>query len=76
MYYITSNVFGDIMYLAWQKPVWDDDGYFWTSKEVVNEILYNNTQEHPFLFESKEAAVKHLRTLNIPQKCRIVKWTA
>lgn len=74
MYCITSNIFGDIMYLAWQNPVWDDDGYFWTSKEVVTEILCNNTQEHPFLFGSKEEAVKHLQTLNIPQKCSVVKW--
>ena len=76
MYCITSNILGKIMYLAWQSPVWDDDGYFWTDKKVVTEILYNNTQEHPFLFGSKEEAVKHLRALNIPQKCRIVRWSA
>lgn len=74
MYCVVSDVLGETMYLSWQNPVWDDDGYFWTSKEVVTEILCNNTKEHPFLFGSKEEAVKHLRTLNIPQKYRIIKW--
>ena len=70
-----SKVFGK-SYLAWQSPVWDDDGYFWTSKEVVKEILCNNTEEHPFLFQSRREAIAHLKSINIPQKCSIVRWTA
>ena len=64
------------MYLAWQNPVWDDDGYFWTSKEVVKEILCNNTKEHPFLFRSRAEAIAHLKSINVPQKCSIVRWIA
>lgn len=70
-----SKVFGK-NYLAWQNPVWDDDGYFWTSKEVVKEILCNNTEEHPFLFRNKKDAIEHLKSINIPQKCSIVRWIA
>ena len=28
-----------IDYLGWQNPYWDDDGYFWTSKDTIVEIL-------------------------------------
>lgn len=59
------------MYLAWQNPAWDEDGYFWTSKETMKEVLYNNVLWHRFLFHSRNAAIKHLKTIDIPQKCRI-----
>ena len=76
MYCIVSNVLGGTMYLAWQNPVWDDDGYFWTSKDIMTKILCNNTKEHPFLFHNKREAVKHLKSINIPYKCSIVRWIA
>lgn len=64
-----------IVYLGWQNPAWDENGYFWTSKEVVRKIVEtNNTEEHPFIFTSRSKAIKHLKTLHIPQKCRVVKW--
>ena len=69
-----DKIFGK-KYLAWQNPVWDDDGYFWTSKEVVKEILCNNTEKHPFLFPNRREAIEHLKSINIPQRCSIIKWT-
>lgn len=63
-----------IIYLAWQKPAWDEDGYFWTSRETLQEVISNNTPEHPFLFYSRRAAIKYLKSINIPQKCRVVRW--
>lgn len=63
------------VYLGWQNPAWDEDGYFWTSKEIVERIIKaNNTSEHPFIFNSRRAAIKHLKTLHIPQKCRVIRW--
>lgn len=62
----------DILYLGWQPYAWDN-GYFWADKEVIIEILANNTPEHPFLFDSKREAIAHLKTLDIPQKCRVIK---
>lgn len=46
----------DKMYRGWQTPVWDDDGYFWTRKDVINEIINDSTPEHPFLFFTKDEA--------------------
>lgn len=72
----TDNLNHDkTVYLGWQNPVWDEDGYFWTSKEILEKIVEtNNTEEHPFIFTSRNKAIKHLKTLRIPQKCRVVKW--
>lgn len=72
----TDNLTSDgTMYLGWQNPAWDEDGYFWTSKEILEKIVEtNNTEEHPFIFTSRNKAIKHLKTLHIPQKCRVVKW--
>lgn len=72
----TDNITHDeTVYLGWQNPVWDEDGYFWTSKEVVSKIINtNNTKEHPFIFTRRTEAIKHLKTLHIPQKCRVVRW--
>lgn len=74
MWIITTERFGDkeTVYLGWQDPAWDDDGYFWTSKEVIKKIIKNNTPEHPFLFDTKTKAIKHLKNLHIPQICRVV----
>ena len=78
MYCIIHNAkpFNEIYYLAWQEPVWDGYGYFWASKETVKKILCNNTEEHPFLFHSRAEAIAHLKSINIPQKCSIVRWRA
>lgn len=74
---ITAKLFDfddEISYLAWQKPAWDEDGYFWTSRDIVEGIINNNTPEHPFLFNSRRTAIKYLKSINIPQKCRIIRW--
>ena len=63
-----------IVYLAWQKPAWDEDGYFWTSRETLQKAIGNNTLDHPFLFNSRRTAIKYLKSINIPQKCRIIRW--
>lgn len=72
----TDNLSGTgIVYLGWQKPVWNEYGYFWTRKETIKEIIEtNNTPEHPFIFDSRKDAIKHLKTIDIPQKCRVVVW--
>ena len=75
---ITRDPFGvgnnDVMYLAWQTPAWDEDGYFWTWKDSMKEILHNNTPEHPFLFNNREEAKAFLEKHNLPQKCEIIRW--
>lgn len=72
---ITAKLFdNEIYYLAWQEPAWDEDGYFWTSRETLQEEIGNNTPDHPFLFNSRRAAIKHLKSINIPQKCKVVRW--
>ena len=71
----TDNLCHDgIVYLAWQKPAWDEDGYFWASRETLQKAIKNNTQDHQFLFNSRRAAIKHLKSINIPQKCKVVRW--
>ena len=70
----TNKISEQTMYLGWQHPAWDEDGYFWTLEDVIPEMLINNTPEHPFLFGSREEAIRHLKSLNLPQKCRVVKW--
>lgn len=72
---ITTNLFEDkTHYLAWQEPAWDEDGYFWTSRDIVESIIKNNTPEHPFLFNSRRAAIKYLKSIGIPQKCKVIRW--
>jgi len=81
MYIITSKggLFGAepdrIDYLGWQNPYWDDDGYFWTSKDTIVEILKegNNTKEHPFLFNSVKQAKEFSQKLKI-KDYNIEKW--
>jgi len=80
MYVITTNnICGvkleETCYLCWQNSVWDEDGYFWTSKDAVNEILKmgNNTKEHPFLFEIETQANLFAKRLEITDYV-IEKW--
>jgi len=64
-----------IDYLGWQNPAWDEDGYFWTSKDTIFEILKegNNTKEHPFLFDSVKQAKEFAQKLKITD-FYIEKW--
>ena len=71
-----DDEFGYTCYLAWQNPGWNDDGYFWTDKETFKECLCENTEDHPFLFDSRAKAIAHLKSLSVPQKCSIVRWVA
>ncbi len=59
-------------YLGWQNPASNKEGYFWTQKRNISNILYNNTPNHPFLFHNRKTAIRHLKTLHIPQKCKVV----
>ena len=59
-------------FLSWQYPGYEDTGYFWTSLETLNKMIPHMKNEFPFVFKTKNEAVKHLKTLGIPQKCRIV----
>lgn len=61
-------------YLGWQNPVWEESGYFWTSRDVFESILNNSTPEHPFLFDSRNEAIKHLKSIHIPQMCKVIKY--
>lgn len=71
----TKSVWDDeIAYLAWQNPGYNKHGYFWTNRKNFENILDNNNLEHPFLFDSRRAAIRHLKTIKIPQKCKIVRW--
>lgn len=70
----TDGLIDETMYLGWQNPAWTDDGYFWTYKDVISEILANNTPEHPFLFKSRKDAIAHLKSINLPQRCRVIRF--
>lgn len=72
---ITTNLFdNETYYLAWQKPICNKSGYCWTSREILEDMIKNNTPEHPFLFDSRKAAIKHLKSINISQKCKVIRW--
>ena len=74
---ITTDYFNKkkIDYLAWQNPVFlGDDGYFWARREAFEKILHNSTPDHPFLFNTRREAIRHLKSIDIPQKCRIIRW--
>lgn len=58
-------------YLAWQKPAWDDSGYFWTDRKTFMKVLRNSTNDHPFLFDSKRDACTWLRLSGITARCKI-----
>ena len=58
-------------YLAWQKPAWDESGYFWTDRKTFMETLCNSTMEHPFLFNSQREACTWLRLSGIDLRCKI-----
>ncbi len=56
------SVSTELMYLCWQEPAWDDDGYFWAWERDVPELIkYNNTPNHPFAFKTKAEARKFAR---------------
>lgn len=40
MYVISrKGICGDKNYLCWQEPAWDEDGYFWTQKATMLDVL-------------------------------------
>lgn len=63
----------DIVYLCWQQPAWEDDGYFWTSIDSLLKCICNNTATHPFVFTSRKEAINHIKRLNLTQRCRVVR---
>ena len=68
-YAITCNMAGSTMCLAYNEA---NDGYFWTDEKTYFELKRNSTTKHPFIFNSKRNGVKHLRTLKIKQKCKVI----
>lgn len=58
-------------YLAWQKPAWDESGYFWTDRKTFMKTLCNSAMEHPFLFNSQREACTWLRLSGINLRCKI-----
>lgn len=65
--------------LAWQKPAWDDDGYFWTAVKWFRDILKNhpthNAWPHKFAFETEDAAWRFIKNdKNLEQNaCEVIK---
>ena len=74
MYCIRTKTYGDIMYLAWQYPGWDDDGYFWTSEEYLKKLLHHNVPEHPFAFTTANSACEFLKTFECAAQCEVVRF--
>lgn len=61
-------------YLAWQTPIFlGDYGYFWTYKNIFETMIDKSNSEHPYVFDRWIDAVKLLKRINIPQKCKIIK---
>lgn len=67
--------FNKTYYLAWQSPIYGgiERGYFWTNKRAFASCPCHS-KEHPILFRSRKEAIAHLKSLDIPQKCSIVRW--
>lgn len=65
----------EINYLGWQRPGWEDNGYFWTSKETIEEMIRDDyvSGEHPFLFETEKQAKELAEKIGLTTY-RIVRW--
>lgn len=69
LYVVSAHIFGDKSkwYMAWQNLAWDDDGYFWTSRQVLADILKKNPEynmpRHQFAFAHPEGAQALIRTM-------------
>lgn len=50
------------------------DGYFYTSLGVFFDCLYENTSEHPFIFNSRREAKKLIKRMDIHNVYRIRKF--
>ena len=74
MWCISFTVVNETMYLCWQKPFLEEDGYFWTCKDIVKECLNENTPEHPFIFHTRREAIDFLKSRNFSQKCKVMKF--
>lgn len=64
----------EIRYLAWQKPAWDESGYFWTDLLSFRQCAPNSTEEHPFLFDNRIDALKFIKSLELPYECSVMTW--
>lgn len=45
--------------------------YYWVYPETFWAYIYNHTEKHPFLFNTKSDAVVYLKSLSIKFKCKI-----
>lgn len=61
------------LYLGWQKPAWDLDGYFWTSKETIDEMLNKGFVSNTFkyIFLNKGEALNHIKQNLSYKNCEI-----
>lgn len=63
---VINNSTGDsVKFLGWQDPAWDESGYFWTEFYNIPDVLHNNIEEHPFIFESIPDAINHAKKINL-----------
>ena len=53
-------------YLLWQTPTWDEDGFFWTSKETMQKCIADKrfmdnckANEKQFLFDTADEAIAY-----------------
>ena len=60
------------LFLGWRKPTKNKSGYFWTAnKNIVREVFFNSTPEHPFLFKTEQEAINYVSHLNITKKLKV-----
>jgi len=81
MYIIATKSFietelNEILYLGWQEPAWDEDGYFWTRKETIKEMIKDGYifPEQPFLFDSEEKAKQLAKNIELTKDYFIKEW--
>lgn len=48
--------------------------YVWVDEETFKEMANSHTKDHPFIFDTKQDAIQHLKTLGITNKCQIKVW--
>lgn len=65
---ITKSENNEIEYLCWNPS---NSEYFWTNRETVSEMLPYNNSNRQFLFHSRNVAIRNLKKMNIPQKCKV-----
>lgn len=71
LYVVAAHIWDDSLqvsnFMAWQPLPWDDDGYFWTGRQALADILKGfpeyNMPPHQFCFGHREGAAKLIRDM-------------